>query len=83
MKRNMDLIRRILEFLEGCDHEHRPRLDGFMPTAEDIPFSDIEVSYHIRLCREAGFVRMTDKTAQLKELTWAGHEMLDQLRLPV
>ena len=54
-----------------------------MPTAEDIPFSDIDVSYHIRLCREAGFVRMTDKTAQLKELTWAGHEMLDQLWLPV
>ena len=78
----MDLIRRILEFIEGCDHEHDPRGLGFMPTTDDIAngSSIEEIRYHVRLCADAMLVRMTDKSWRLKELTWAGHEMLDQIR---
>ena len=80
MKRDMDLIRRILLHVE----EH----DNLEIEVED--FDKNTISYHVRLLIEAGLmhgVAMTalDGTIILQDcghtcLTWEGHEFLDAAR---
>ena len=85
MKRDMDLIRRILEYLEG-----QPRAEMVRPP-EFPNVSTHEVCYHARLCRQAGFISDYTETLSgdgppriviclLGPLTWAGHEELNRLR---
>ena len=79
MKRNMALIKCLLEHVEEHDAPLRPAWiepDTFKPTFE-------VVRYHVRLIKEAGFVHnITDNEDRISvgELTWAGHEYLEQLR---
>ena len=79
MKRHMKLIARILRYVEengnGASLEH-PEVEGYSP---------IQVSYHVNLCVEAGFLNtsvLISKTTKkmIETLTWKGHEFLDANR---
>ncbi|MCY3918407.1 MAG: DUF2513 domain-containing protein [Chloroflexi bacterium] len=79
MKRDMAVIRCLLEYIEAHDKMFQPIHfddDTFRLPAE-------RVQYHLRLIEDAGFVR-TKGTRQgylvVEELTWSGHEYLAQLR---
>ena len=72
MKRDTELIRHILEYVE-CNSESKflaaPSIEGYKSS---------EVQYHIKLCKEAGLVNVDG--GNLRSLTWQGHNMLDTLR---
>ena len=72
MKLYETLIKLILKRLE-C-HE-----GAFLVDPEIPPFTDDQVAYHIRLCHDAGFVRLNDQ-GFLRELTWHGQQELARLR---
>lgn len=82
MQRNWDLIRQILLQLEA-----QPTQEGRLAPG-DVPGYDWQaVSYHIRLLGEAGLaeVQCQEGLGQppfcvARRLTWAGHELLDQIR---
>ena len=74
MRRNLKLILRILEAIEALPSEPER---GWSPFAlKDFP--EEEVLYHTRLCEQAGFV-IAGTPPHIRELTWAGHEKLDEL----
>ena len=50
MKRDMDLIRRILEYLEGQE------TPGLFTPPEFPNVSTHQVCYHAKLCRQAGYI---------------------------
>ena len=84
MKRNMDLIRKIL--LKAEEHP-----DGFMPHNFVIEgFDENTMGYHIYLMGQAGLVDVLDRnldmarspSAILLNLTWQGHEFLENSRNP-
>ena len=75
MKRYMDLIRKILEHME-C-HVQPGHL---MPEPEIAGYTPGQVQYHIELCIQAGYARVTVPGSDLIELTWQGHEALDAFR---
>ena len=86
MKRDMDLIRRILEYLES-----QPTADLVKPP-ELANVSTHEVCYHARLCRQAGYISDYSETlagdgppriliCRLGPLTWQGHEQLVAMRI--
>lgn len=75
MKRHRDLIQLILEYVE-CKGNGHSLSD---PTPDE--YCEKDVRYHIRLCKEAGFVHTSGtKRPALVSLTWAGHEELDRMR---
>ena len=79
MKRDMDLIRKILQLVESCDNpygvEELPEINGYDPAT---------VSYQIRILKEANLISAepiderghgyTDYYGI--HLTWDGHEFL-------
>lgn len=79
MKRNWDLIRKILLQLEEQDELR----------SDDVPgYAIREASYHIHILEEGGLIKARP-TPNRKEgeqvwiassLTWQGHEFLDQIR---
>ncbi len=72
MKRRMALIQRVLEYAELNGNGHileTPTVEGYSP---------VDVEYHIQLCGEAGYLRLTQ--GQMVRLTWEGHNELDRLR---
>lgn len=82
MKRNMDLVRKIL--LEFSDREH-----GYVPERFSLEgFSDEEVGYHCYLLNDAGLIVAADTTsrgdktptAMPIKLTWKGHEFIDNAK---
>jgi len=83
MKRNMDLVRRILLAIET-----HPR--GFAPDIALEGYSAEEIGYHLTLMAEAGLVEADDVTgigdagpmARVSRLTWQGHEFLEDSRSP-
>jgi hypothetical protein len=82
MKRDMDLIRTILQRVES-DESARPKQPLEIP--EHTPE---EINYHIALLNDAGFVDATIRgsgqssvsLAAIQRLTWHGHEFLDAAR---
>jgi DNA-binding transcriptional ArsR family regulator len=80
MKRDMDLIRAILQKVESCEDpyglEHMPEIDGY---------SRPQISYHMKLLSDAGLVEAqtidemgTDcADFMLINLTWQGQDFLD------
>ena len=82
MKRDMSIIRQILQYAE----EH---CNGEFIEAPTLPGSDWKiVHYHIGLCGEAGYMAV-QKVSGAEEvhqryaigsLTWIGHDALDRLR---
>ena len=78
MKREKDIIYQILKWAEE-------NATG-MAKAVDLEIDPDKLHYHIRLCKEAGFLRPQTVIGsgmnqyQVKDLTWAGHNALDKLK---
>ncbi|WP_434681367.1 DUF2513 domain-containing protein [Pseudomonas sp. R1-18] len=82
MKRDWELVRKILIAVEEIQG-HNQHVDGTSIPGYDAPL----VSYHIYLLKEAGLLEATCATflseprqCHAFELTWEGHEFLDQIR---
>jgi len=84
MKRDMDLVRKILLALEA--HEH-----GNAPSELNIAgYSEEQIYYHVSLMNEAGLVHAVEagNTTILSpqaipmSLSWEGHEFLEAAREP-
>lgn len=80
MKRDMDLIREVLLKVEELPFDggfHEITVEGR---------TDDEVTYHVMLLHEAGFIEAQDLTTlsgicwKPKRLTYSGHEFLDAAR---
>lgn len=77
MKRDMDLARQILLEIEKLPHGYdvlfQPEIEGR---------SSAEVSYHIMLLTQAGYVEGEEAPDgwHAKTLTWQGHEFLEAAR---
>lgn len=80
MKRDMDLAREILFKIE----EHPDPNDIAEISIGD--YSDDEISYHIKLLKQAGLIDAIDFSDsrgfewKAKSLTWEGHEFLEAAR---
>lgn len=80
MKRDMELVRKILLELESKPNDY----ELFKPTIEG--YSDEEISYHIGKLYEGGFVDAVNHYGNdkndwyAKTMTWNGHEFLDLAR---
>lgn len=82
MKRDWELVRKILIAVEGLEG-HGQTVEGSSIAGYDATL----VSYHIFLMKEAGLVRAVcssplsePRQCFAQEMTWAGHEFLDQIR---
>lgn len=82
MKRDMDLVRRILFKVE-----EQP--SGYAPSKLEIErYTREQVGYHAYIMKEAGLVEAVDTSswdthspqADIIRLTWQGHEFLDAAR---
>jgi hypothetical protein len=77
MKRNPDLIREILLKIEMVPYPNQH------VTFKIADYSDDDISYHIQLLCEAGFIEAYDNPYvcffewEQVRLKWAGHEFLD------
>ena len=77
MKRDMDLIRKILAETESLPYKSgnicRVEVDGYTPE---------QVSYHVEILAEANLVKATHLGRETipHRLTWEGHEFLDASR---
>jgi hypothetical protein len=81
MKRDLELIRKMVLAIEDSPTAYAPRLefDGY---------TDAQVGYHAYLLIDAGFARGQDTTtfdsdgpeAIITSLTWDGHEFADAAR---
>ena len=85
MKRDMDLIRKILEYLES-------QTDDLVKPPEFPNVTNHEVCYHARLCRQADYISEYKEVLSgdgppkidvclLGALTWKGHEALAEMRV--
>ncbi len=82
MKRDMDLVRKILLAMEQCEHGHAPG------SLEIEGYTDEAIEYHAFLMNEAGLIYAVDTThmqslspsALPLYMTWAGHDFLDASR---
>lgn len=82
MQRDMDLIRDLLRAIE-----QNPTMDGSTDFAIAEPehvgisgHSMEEVSYHLRLLSQAGFIDSSAHGLIIRGLTWDGHEFLDNIK---
>ena len=76
MRRNTELVKRILEILEeeGPQQVEAPyRVTG----ARGYSFEEVE--YHAMLCSDQGFV-VADREEGTIRLTWGGHDELERMR---
>lgn len=82
MKRDLDLVRKLLSVIESADGGFLatiPAIDGY--TAE-------QVGYHAYLMGQAGLITAIDATSVSDRspnaipmaLTWAGHDFLDSIK---
>lgn len=88
MKRDMDLVRRILLEAEAFEGD----FEGFATQHHEIDgWSRQQVGYHILIMKQAGLVTAGNDTDEISlkancfdwkhvQLTWAGHEFLDVAR---
>lgn len=81
MKRNMDLCRDILIYVESLSFLSQPQkvaVDGF---------SEEEIQYHLKLLNQAGLIDAENKSRDTQKvrwrvhaLTWQGHEFVEASR---
>jgi predicted transcriptional regulator len=80
MKRDMELIRKILITIEDSD-----------TTLQDIPlnfeeYSDEQISYHVKILHEQGLIDAIDATTSdgidwiARGLTWDGHDYIEAIK---
>lgn len=82
MKRDMELVRKIVLAIEDSPNGFAPRPLGIEG------FTDDQIAYHCYLLIDAGFAAGADLTtmrskgpaATITKLTWAGHEFADASR---
>ena len=84
MKRDMTLVRRILEYAEDED------LGAYIPFPKPEGYTPEQVAHHMDLCREMGYLAMSEDFERgadtnpdspvIRALTWAGHDALDGMR---
>jgi hypothetical protein len=80
MKRDMELIRKILVAIEEY-----PNPLGFIPLTFD-GYSDQDVSYHVQLLASNGLIEATDCSTmrgfswRAKRLNWDGHDFIEAIR---
>ena len=82
MKRDMDLIRKMLLAIEAEEHAFAPN------NIEVSSYTQEQIGYHAVLLGEAGLAKVNDVTtysskspqALITRLTWQGHEFLDSAR---
>ena len=81
MKRNMKLLRMILQYAER-EGNCTPLV---LPDFEE--FTRVEVNYHVGLCHQAGYLKVIVRRAvgqgdtyDVLGLTWEGHEFLKHSR---
>jgi hypothetical protein len=82
MKRDWELVREILIAVESIDNHRHVVSEGDLPAYDGQVVSD-----HIYLLQQAGLVTGTcrsplgsPRSCEARELTWAGHEFLDNVR---
>ena len=78
MKRDWKLIYKILTY--SCEKEYRP-----LEVPDFDGYSEHQVEYHLNLCEEAGFIKLTvahqppgQEPGLILGLTWKGHDKLDE-----
>jgi hypothetical protein len=83
MKRDFDLIRKLLIFFEekpGPEHVAVPPIEGY---------DELALKYHLVLLHDAGFLRCEPVKSSTSDrviyvlpfdLTWQGHEFLEKIR---
>lgn len=83
MRRDMDLVRKILKLVEA----HETALNVGWDLAVD-GYTDEQIGYHIHLMGQAGLVIAIDSTtmsdtspsAMVSSLTWQGHDFLESIK---
>ena len=80
MKREPELIKKILEYVEEEGPGDGPGKRGFLPNPSFEGFTDQQVAVHIGLCHQPGYVTFLRNAPYLVDLTAKGHDMLDFLR---
>lgn len=81
MKRNWDLIRKIL-----LELEKKADNSSWLESTSIKGYDAHTVSYHYKLLNEAGLIEITDLSSieeidfAATALTWQGHEFLDKIR---
>ena len=82
MKRDIDLVRHILLFIEQHEHGTAPRdmaIDGY---------TEEQIGYHVHLMGQAGLLKVADVTSFSStspeaipiSMLWDGHDFLDAAR---
>lgn len=82
MKRDLDLIRRILLHVESQDSGTETTRAGFQGIADDDTSAD-SVHYHVQLLHDAGLIVADELVPGQwwpERITWSGHEFLDLAR---
>ena len=75
MQRDMALVKKILKHVE----DETPSTRTFIAYPAFREFTDEQVAYHVMLCAKSGFIEVSDGSL-IVDLTWAGHDLLAQLR---
>ena len=78
MKRDKRLLREILESIEELEE-----FKQFYKIKVPNGYTDSQVEYHLRLLRECGAIHhpQPDQHLLAGNLTYAGHDLLDELKL--
>ena len=82
MKRDMDLIRDLLLYIENNDSGNYPEVSAESIGSES---SQESILYNYRLLEKAGYVEngvSTFSSTGAGSLTWAGHDFVDSVRDP-
>lgn len=80
MKRDLDLVRRILLHLEESGESADP--SGWNAFVEE-GYELIQIHYHVRLLNDAGLIEADEIVPGQwwpERMTWSGHEFLDAAR---
>ena len=75
MKRDMGLVKKILKYVE----DNIPSNRTFIAHPEFQGFTEEQVDYHVNLCAKSGYIEVNN-ARMIVDLTWAGHDLLAQLR---
>ena len=86
MKRDMDLVRKILLDIEGGKHYFQTASlddEGNFIDDEKVNLANDLLLHHVNIMHGAGFVTIqahTNAGILLEGLTWAGHDFVDTIR---
>lgn len=79
MKRDLELIRRILEEVESSE---KCVIYDYSSDSARLEVSDSELIHNVRLMAEHGLIHAerTNRSVVLKSLTWKGHDFLENIQ---